>query len=227
MFEPAPASGLVRVGVIDSARTGAAYERLDECALDVMALVPSLGHVNLTLLHEYEVMLVGCSPEELDEAAFQTQLLRVARAVPAVAITPGGAGATTAARIGFHGFIAREVGPEALTRTVSAVAHGEVAFPRATLAALLQMLSFLPLPRSDVPTSLTPRQQQIVDLIAQGATAPDQRVDRPQACPERAAPLQDEDPQPARGRRSPVRWGVAAADPRVSRGSTPMSLRYC
>jgi len=32
------------------------------------------------------------------------------------------------------------------------------------------MLSFLPLPRSDVPTSLTPRQQQIVDLIAQGAT---------------------------------------------------------
>src|SRR5438309_2127584 len=128
-----PGTGLVRVGVIDSARTGAAYERLDECALDVMALVPSLGHVNLTLLHEYEVMLVGCSPEELDEAAFQTQLLRVARAVPAVAITPGGAGATTAARIGFHGFIAREVGPEALTRTVSAVAHGEVAFPRPTL----------------------------------------------------------------------------------------------
>jgi len=75
-----------------------------------------------------------------------------------------------AARIGFHGFIAREVGPEALTRTVSAVAHGEVAFPRATLASLLQMLSFLPLPRSDAPTSLTPRQQQIVDLIAQGAT---------------------------------------------------------
>jgi len=166
----AAGSGLVRVGVIDSVRSGAAYDRLSECALDVMALVPSLAHVNLTLLHEYEVMLVGCAAEDLDEASFQTQLLRVARAVPAVAITPGGVGATTAARIGFHGFIAREVGPEALSRTVTAVAHGEVAFPRATLAALLQMLSFLPLPRSETPTTLTPRQHQIVDLIAQGAT---------------------------------------------------------
>ena len=166
----AAGSGLVRVGVIDSVRSGAAYDRLNECALDVMALVPSLAHVNLTLLHEYEVMLVGCAAEDLDEASFQTQLLRVARAVPAVAITPGGVGATTAARIGFHGFIAREVGPDALTRTVTAVAHGEVAFPRATLAALLQMLSFLPLPRSETPTTLTPRQHQIVDLIAQGAT---------------------------------------------------------
>jgi DNA-binding NarL/FixJ family response regulator len=170
MFETGSKAGLVRVGVIDSARSGAAYDRLSECGIDVMALVPSLAHVNLTLLHEYEVMLVGCAPGELDEATFQTQLLRVARAVPAVAITPGGVGATTAARIGFHGFIAREVDPGALTRTVTAVAHGEVAFPRATLAALLQMLSFLPLPHSEAPTGLTPRQHQIVDLIAQGAT---------------------------------------------------------
>lgn len=169
-LESGSKTGLVRVGVIDSARSGPAYDRLSECGIDVMALVPSLAHVNLTLLHEYEVMLVGCAPGELDEATFQTQLLRVARAVPAVAITPGGIGATTAARIGFHGFIAREVDPAALTRTVSAVAHGEVAFPRATLAALLQMLSFLPLPHSEAPTGLTPRQHQIVDLIAQGAT---------------------------------------------------------
>ncbi len=170
MLEAGSRAGLVRVGVIGSVRSGAAYDRLGECGIDVMALVPTLAHVNLTLLHEYEVMLVGCAPSELDEATFQTQLLRVARAVPAVAITPGGAGATTAARIGFRGFIAREVDPAALTRTVSAVAHGEVAFPRATLAALLQMLSFLPLPRSEAPTGLTPRQHQIVDLIAQGAT---------------------------------------------------------
>jgi len=169
-LESASKAGLVRVGVIDSARSGPAYERLAECGLDVMALVPSLAHVNLTLLHEYEVMLVGCDPGELDEATFQTQLLRLARAVPAVAVTPGGVGATTAARIGFRGFVAREVEPSALTRTVTAVAHGEVAFPRATLAALLQMLSFLPLPHSEAPTGLTPRQHQIVDLIAQGAT---------------------------------------------------------
>ncbi len=161
---------MVRLGVIDSPRSGAAYDRLNECAVEVMALVPSLDQVNVTLLHEYEVMLIGCDAMELEESPFQTQLLRVARTVPCVAVVPGGAGAPTAARIGFHGFIAREVRPEALTRTVRAVAQGEVAFPRATLAALLQMLSFLPQPRSEASTALTPRQQQIVDLIAQGAT---------------------------------------------------------
>jgi len=161
---------LVRIAVVDSAQSGPAYDRLSECALEVMAFVPDRSQINLTLLHEYEVVLIGCSKEELEEASFQTQLLRIARTVTAVAIVPGGLGATTAARIGFHGFIAREVRPDALTRTVAAVAQGEVAFPRATLAALLQMLSFLPFPRSDVPTLLTPRQQQIVDLIAQGAT---------------------------------------------------------
>jgi len=166
----AMAENLVRVAVVDSTQGGPAYDRLTECALDIMAFVPNLAQVNLTLLHEYEVVLIGCTTEELEEAAFQTQLLRVARTVAAIAIVPGGVGATTAARIGFHGFVAREVRPEALTRTVAAVAQGEVAFPRATLASLLQMLSFLPLPRSDAPTSLTPRQQQVVDLIAQGAT---------------------------------------------------------
>lgn len=166
----AMAEHLVRVAVVDSLQGGPAYDRLGECALDVMAFVPCLPQVNLTLLHEYEVVLIGCTTEELEEAAFQTQVLRVARTVPSVAVVPGGIGATTAARIGFHGFVAREVLPEAMTRTIAAVAQGEVAFPRATLASLLQMLSFLPLPRSDAPTTLTPRQQQIVDLIAQGAT---------------------------------------------------------
>lgn len=169
-LDPESKAGLVRVGVIDSTRSGPAYDRLSECGIDVMALVPSLAHVNLTLLHEYEVMLVGCDAGELEEATFQTQLLRLARAVPTVAVAPGGVGATTAARIGFRGFVAREVDPAALTRTVTAVAHGEIAFPRATLAALLQMLSFLPLPHAEAPTGLTPRQHQIVDLIAQGAT---------------------------------------------------------
>lgn len=159
-----------RVGVIGHGVFGATYERLDECSFDVMAVVPSIEHINPTFLREYDVMLVACSSTELEEVAFQTKALRLVRAVPAIAIVPGGAGAPAAARIGFRGFIAREVEPEALTRTVRAVADGEVAFPRATLAALLHMLSFLPLSGAQSPGSLTPRQRQIVALIAQGST---------------------------------------------------------
>ncbi|MGH2450114.1 MAG: LuxR C-terminal-related transcriptional regulator [Candidatus Limnocylindria bacterium] len=159
-----------RVGLVGSPRSGGTYERLDQCAFEVMAVVPTLAQVNPTLLTEYDVMLVGCTAEELEDPAFQAQVRRVARIVHAIAVVPGGGGATTAARLGFRGFIAREVAPDALSRTVGAVAGGEVAFPRATLAPLLQMLSLLPVARAQSPYALTPRQQQIVDLIAEGAT---------------------------------------------------------
>lgn len=161
---------LPRVGVIGHGGFGATYERLDECSFDVMAVLPSIEHVNPTLLREYDVMLVACTAQELEDVAFQTKALRLVRAVPSIAVVPGGAAAPAAARIGFRGFIAREVEPGALERTVGAVAGGEVAFPRATFAALLQMLSFLPLSSTQAPDSLTPRQRQIVALIAQGAT---------------------------------------------------------
>ena len=159
-----------RVGVIGHAAFGAAYERLDECPFDIMAVVPNIEQVNPTFLSEYDVMLVASSSADLEDVAFQTKTLRLVRAVPAIAVVPGGAGAPAAARIGFRGFIAREVEPGALTRTVKAVADGEVAFPRATLAALLQMLNFLPVSGAQLPDALTPRQRQIVALIAQGAT---------------------------------------------------------
>jgi DNA-binding NarL/FixJ family response regulator len=92
--------------------------------------------------------------------------------MPAIAVVSDGANPATAARIGFHGFVSREVGPDALVRTVRAVSQGEIAFPRSALAGLFQLLSFLPLGHAgtDQPVPLTPRQMQIVDLIAQGAT---------------------------------------------------------
>ncbi len=161
---------LPRVGVVGHGEFGATYDRLEECSFDLMAVVPTIDHVNPTFLREYDVMLVACSSTELEDVTFQTKALRLVRAVPAIAVVPGGAGAPAAARIGFRGFVAREVGPDALTRTVRAVANGEVAFPRATLALLLQKMNFLPLSGTQSPDSLTPRQRQIVSLIAQGAT---------------------------------------------------------
>ena len=167
-----PGGGDPHVCVINSVEVGEAYPRLAECPLDVMALVPRLDQANLDLLAEYDAVLIGCGPNELEDPSFQTSVARIVRVAPAVAIVGDGANPATAARLGFHGFVRRDVEPMALARTVGAVAHGEIAFPRSALAGLFQLLSFLPLGQAatDGPVALTPRQLQIVDLIAQGAT---------------------------------------------------------
>jgi DNA-binding NarL/FixJ family response regulator len=162
----------IRLCVVDSPELGVAYPHLSECALDIMALVPSIEQVSIALLNEYDTALIGCSVAELEDSTFQASVGRVVRMIPAVAVVPAGADAATAARIGFHGLVQRDVSPEALTRVVHAVSQGEIAFPRAAVAGLFKLLSLLPLSmtRGDQPVALTPRQQQIVDLIAQGAT---------------------------------------------------------
>jgi DNA-binding NarL/FixJ family response regulator len=166
------ASSAIQLCVVDSPELGAAYPRLDECRLDVMALVPSVEQVSPALLHEYDAVLIGCSAAELDDPAFQAQVSRLVRIIPAIAVVPPSADAATAARIGFHGLVQRDVSPEALTRTVRAVSEGEIAFPRAAVTGLFKLLSLLPLSisRGDEPVGLTPRQHQIVELIAKGAT---------------------------------------------------------
>ena len=165
-------SSAIEVCVVDSPELGAAYLRLDECPLDLMALVPAIDQVSTALLHEYDAALIGCSAAELEDPAFQGHVARLVRVIPAIAVVPADADAATAARIGFRGLVQRDVSPEALTRTVRAVSQGEIAFPRSAITGLFKLLSLLPLSvaRGDEPVALTPRQQQIVDLIAQGAT---------------------------------------------------------
>jgi DNA-binding NarL/FixJ family response regulator len=162
----------VRLCVVDSLELGSAYPRLDECGMSVMALVPSVDQVSAALLHEYDAVLIGCSAAELENVTFQANVARLVRIIPAIAVVPPGADAAIAAKIGFQGLVERDVSPEALARTVRAVSQGEIAFPRAAVAGLFRLLSLLPLSigHNDQPVPLTPRQQQIVDLIAQGAT---------------------------------------------------------
>lgn len=171
MSEAAGAPTL-RLCVVDSPELGVAYPRLAECPLDVMALVPSVNYINMALLDEYEAVLVGCSAAELQDAVFQSHIGRIVRVVPTIAIVGPGADFAMAARVGFQGLVERNVSPDALVRTVRAVSQGEIAFPRAAVAGLLRLLSLLPISasRGQPPLPLTPRQQQIVELIAQGAT---------------------------------------------------------
>ena len=163
-----------RVCVIDSREVGLAYARLDECRLDVMGSLPSLSQLTAATASTYDAILVGCTERLLLSPPFRTrahQLSRAARLIALMASPTAEAGAQ-AASLGFVGLVSRDVTPRALERTIAATALGESAFPRTVLNGLVQMVSRLSSTRlgaySDV--ALTPRQEQIVELIAQGAT---------------------------------------------------------
>src|SRR2546428_7589821 len=83
---------------------------------------------------------------------------------------PGPAALAGAARIGFPGFVAREVSPPAFQRSMAAVLKAKIAFVRSAIDGLLRLVR-----RPHVKSAesnnvlLTPRQLQVVDLIARGA----------------------------------------------------------
>jgi DNA-binding NarL/FixJ family response regulator len=162
----------MRVCVVDSPELGPAYPRLAECALECMAVVPSIDQVDPRLLGEHEAVLVACSENELADPSFQAAVARIARQLPTIALVTAGADAAVAARLGFRGLLGRDVSPTALERTVRAVLLGEIAFPRSSQFGTVRSQSAFPWRpgNGDAPTILTPRQQQIVDLIAQGST---------------------------------------------------------
>lgn len=162
-----------RVCVVDSGGPGLIYDRLDELAVDVMAVVPRLGDVDLTLLGNFDLVIVGCSEALLMNPSFERTVARVAQHARLVGIAPSPDPevAARAARIGFHGFVARDVTPEAFERAIAAVLSGEMAFPRTAMSAVIRLIrrAYMKLPKPEQDVELTPRQRQIVDLLAQGA----------------------------------------------------------
>lgn len=170
---PSGLSRRPRVCVVDSGATGPAYDRLDECAIDVMAVLPRLAEVDTRLLANFDLVLVGCTEALLMNPGFARNVAKVGQYTRLVGIAsrPDPEFAARAARIGFHGFVAREVAPEALERALAAVINGEMAFPRTAMSAVIRLIrrAYKRLPIADGEFELTPRQRQIVDLIAQGA----------------------------------------------------------
>lgn len=166
--------GRPQVRAVGSRRAGPAYDRLDECDLEVVAVAPHLGAFEEAELAADEVVLVGCTETMLLTPAFQARVAALSRAARTIAVVPGGTGeaAAHAARLGFHGFVPREVPPRAIERTVHAVRRGELAFPRSALTTLIRQEHELRPPQAASlhVGALTPRQRQIVELIARGAT---------------------------------------------------------
>jgi len=163
-----------RICVIDSKDVGLAYARLDDCRVEVMGSLPSLAQLSPRIAGTYDAVLVGCTERLLLSPAFRArahQLTRAARLIAVLASPSPDAGAQ-AASLGFAGLVSRDVTPRALERTIAAAIHGDSAFPRSVFNGLVQMISRFSTTRLGAPgeVSLTPRQGQIVELIAQGAT---------------------------------------------------------
>ncbi|MEK6227449.1 MAG: response regulator transcription factor [Chloroflexota bacterium] len=163
-----------RVCVIDSKEVGLAYARLDECRLEVMGSLPTLTQLSVRAASAYDAILVGCTERLLLSPPFRTRAHQLSRAARLIALmsSPTPEAGAQAASLGFVGLVSRDVTPRALERTIAATVQGESAFPRTVLNGLAQMVSRLSSTQLGEQSDalLTPRQEQIVELIAQGAT---------------------------------------------------------
>ena len=164
-----------RVCVVDSKESGLAYARLDECRIDVMGVLPSITQLAPKVARTYDATIVGCTERMLLSPAFRARIQQLSYLARLIAVVPSPspeAGAQ-AAQLGFAGLVPREVTPRAFERTINAAVRGEFAFPRSALNALLGAFLHVAPREGDRAASgatLTPRQGQIVELIAQGAT---------------------------------------------------------
>lgn len=165
-------AGALRLCVIDSAETGPAYPRLTQCTgLQVVGHLPWLDAslIPWDLGRDLDAIVVGCGAAQLRDLAFQEQMLKLARRARVLLVAVGDCDYAVAAQLGVRGLVSREVEPAAIERVVAAVAAGELAFPRSALSAVVALIGRLPLRAASV-LSLTPRQQEVIGLIAAGAT---------------------------------------------------------
>ena len=139
------------------------------------AVAGAVGALSADVIRDAQVLVVGCSERLLLAPAFQTAIERLPRLVPRVAVVDASGAETPsyAARLGWSGFVPAQSSASEIAYVIAAAARGEPAFPDDTLWGLVRTLARLAPVRSTATAALTPRQQQVVTLIAQGATDSD------------------------------------------------------
>jgi DNA-binding NarL/FixJ family response regulator len=136
------------------------------------AAAADLAGLDAHALTAVDVLVVVCAERTLLTPAFQVEVERVGRRVPRIAVIAdaGPEAAAYAARLGWHGFVPAEASGSTIARAMVAVSHGDLSFPASATRALVRALAQAA-PLDDYSSAaLTPRQRQIVTLIAQGAT---------------------------------------------------------
>jgi DNA-binding NarL/FixJ family response regulator len=140
--------------------------------MELVADLPQFEELAQNELDQFDAVLVACGERDLLSRSFRRSVAKMALRRPVIAVIAGLTAvlALDAARVGFHGAVDRGVDPRALERAVYAVMRGELAYSRSDLSALAK-LAFARAethPASEV--RFTPREHQVIALIAQGAT---------------------------------------------------------
>lgn len=145
--------------------------RLNECALEVVGRYAEVGSLPEAVLARCDVVVVSCTFDDLADSGFCMRAAALARACALVAVVahPDEACAIRLAQLGAAGLVEADVAPLAFERTIRAVRRGEFAAPRRLVAPLLRMVGSRRKTATDNAARLTPRQRQIVELIARGA----------------------------------------------------------
>ncbi len=137
-----------------------------------VATVTDLGALDTATAASCDVVVVVCTGHQLLSPFVQTEAIRIALSTPltAVVTSAGTNAAAYVARLGWRGFVLAANATTVIARTIAASARGELAFPPSATTELARALAnFAPM-TSVNSAALTPRQRQIVSLIAQGAT---------------------------------------------------------
>jgi DNA-binding NarL/FixJ family response regulator len=136
----------------------------------IAAAMPRFAELGEREAQRFNVILVHCDERSMLSPPYADAIRRMSTLTPIVAVieSPTPEASLSAARIGFQGLVSREVSPRALDRVIEAVLRGEFAFPRSTLSMLAR--STVDQRVAGAGLRLTPRQQQVAELIADGAT---------------------------------------------------------
>ena len=171
----APVGAAPRFALVEPASARMAL-RFAALGLHPVATATELTRLDPGRTADAEVIVVVCTERLLLTPGFQRDAEQTARLTPRVAlvVAPGAEAAAYAARLGWQGFIPAGSAISAIVRTIAAAARGELAFPQSAMTALVRALARVaPVNAPRTAASLTPRQHQIVALIAEGATDAD------------------------------------------------------
>lgn len=151
--------GLARLLADEAAADVRTTRRIDEAADWVSAWKPDIA-----ILETSDVTGAGPTLIRLRDAA---------PALPLLVIAPNEREQFLAAlRAGVRGFIGRQMSVEELLGTINAVRRGEWGIPRALAGELaVEYLALLEERQPAHTLSLTPREQQVLSLLAQGMSA--------------------------------------------------------
>jgi DNA-binding NarL/FixJ family response regulator len=140
--------------------------------LEVVAVGTSAGMVRACAWRRPDVALIA---DALPPDGGVNTVERITAVAPDVRVVvwtdqATGANALAAVRAGARGVLARQIGRDALTRSIIRVAAGEVALPRGLERALVDQLQGLERhpPGLNMLTRLSPRERQVLALVADG-----------------------------------------------------------